>query len=81
VGIKALLHVDRREIMERLDRLDRWLASFASTDPNFAAIAASLRPDSLLSAQAIGLLQQMQKGGASAFREVAPLVRTVFPVS
>jgi hypothetical protein len=65
VGIKALLHEDRRVILERLDRLDRVLTSLASLDRGLAEIAAGVRPDATLSTQAIRLLEQVQERGAS----------------
>ena len=65
IGIKALLGESQREILDRLKSLDRSMASFAAGFDAYRGIAQAAHPASVLSAQALSLLQQFHDSGAS----------------
>lgn len=65
IGIKALLGENQREILDRLQSLDRSMASFAAGFDAYRGLAQAAHPTSALSAQAISLLQQFHESGAS----------------
>ncbi|MDF1521998.1 MAG: hypothetical protein P1P87_04160 [Trueperaceae bacterium] len=64
-GLRALLAEHDEALGARLEALDKALATFASGLPGFGAIAASLRREAGLSAQALSLLRQFEASGAS----------------
>lgn len=70
VYIKALLNQDHQVFKQKLDKIDAALTAFASTIEGFDALARSVNPDSVLSEQAINILQQFQEAGASKVLEV-----------
>ncbi len=65
IGIKALLKEDREILAGQLEKLDMALTSFASGFVGFSGIAEGLRPNSVLSEQALDLLKQFEASGAS----------------
>jgi len=65
IGIKALLKEDRDTLCDQLEKLDMALTSFASGFEGFSVIAEGLRPDSVLSEQALNILKQFELSGAS----------------
>ena len=69
IGIKALLGESQKEILERLQSLDRSMATFAAGFDAYRGIAEAAHPASALSAQAISLLQQFHDSGASKVLE------------
>lgn len=70
IGIKALLGESQREILDRLQSLDRSMASFAAGFDAYRGIAEAAHPASVLSTQAISLLQQFYDSGASKILSV-----------
>ncbi|HVI59378.1 MAG TPA: hypothetical protein VM619_11000 [Luteimonas sp.] len=69
-GIKALLGESQREILDRLQSLDRSMASFAAGFDAYRGLAQAAHPTSVLSAQAVSLLQQFHDSGASKILSV-----------
>ena len=69
IGIKALLGENQREILQRLQALDRSLASFAAGFEAYRGIAEAAHPESALSSQALSLLEQFYDSGASKVLE------------
>lgn len=65
IGIKVLLQEQHDELKQRLDSLDAALAAYASALPGFADISGALRPDAVLSQQALSILKQFDESGAS----------------
>lgn len=65
IGIKALLGENQREILERLQSLDRQMASFAAGFDSYRSLAQAAHPTAALSPQAISLLEQFYDSGAS----------------
>lgn len=70
VGIKALLGESQREILDRLQSLDRSMASFAAGFDAYRGLAQATHPAYVLSAQAISILQQFHDSGASKILSV-----------
>jgi len=70
IGIKALLSVNQTELIEKLEQLDSALAIYASSLPEFVGLAATLRPNSTLSDQALSILNQLEKSGGSKILEM-----------
>lgn len=69
IGIKAILNQDRELFSDQLERIDNALASFSSKFEGFSDLAIALRPASALSEQAISILKQFDKSGASKILE------------
>lgn len=65
ISINALLGESQREILDRLQSLDRSMAVFAAGFDAYRGLAQATHPSSALSAQAISLLQQFYDSGAS----------------
>ena len=65
IGIKALLGESQREILDRLQSLDRSMASFAAGFDAYRGLAQAAHPAAALSVQAISLLHQFYDSGAS----------------
>lgn len=65
IGIKAILRENQREILDRLQSLDRSMATFAAGYDAYRGLAQAAHPTSALSAQAISLLEQFHDSGAS----------------
>jgi len=70
ISIKALLAVNQKELMQKLEQLDSALAIYASSLPEFADLATSLRPNTALSDQALSILSQLDKSGGSKIMEM-----------
>jgi hypothetical protein len=75
VSIKALLSQDRRVLRERLEALDKTLAALASSVEGFSGLASAIRPQSVLSPQAISILQQFEAVRASKVLESGAIGR------
>ncbi|MES5815361.1 hypothetical protein [Pseudoxanthomonas sp. Soil82] len=73
ISIKALLGESQREILDRLQSLDRSMASFAAGFDVYRDLAHAVHPASALSAQAISLLQQFHDSGASKILAIQSL--------
>jgi hypothetical protein len=69
VSIKALLNESRQQVLDRLSTLDKSLASVASGFDFYRDIAQAAHPETLLSSQAISLLEQFYDAGASGMLE------------
>jgi len=64
-SIKALMAQDRQDLNGRLEGLDRVIAGFAGVIDELKPVAEALHPGSALSEQALDILRQFQKAGAS----------------
>ena len=69
IGIKALLGESQKEVLERLQSLDKSMATFAAGFDAYRGLAEAAHPTSALSAQAISLLKQFHDSGASKVME------------
>lgn len=65
IGIKSLLKIQYEKLVERIDLLDKTLASYARGLPEFSSISASVWPNIGLSDQAVDILKQFDASGAS----------------
>jgi hypothetical protein len=65
LGLKAIFHESNERILLKLDALDAALAAFASRVEGFSDLAAAVRPNVVLSAQALMILRRMKAGGTS----------------
>lgn len=65
ISIKASLAEGKEELLAKLSRLEGLLASLTAGDGSLADLAAALRPDSVLSAQAGDLLVSFETTQAS----------------
>lgn len=70
IGIKALLNVKFEQLAEKIDLLDKTLATYASGFQGFSEIGSVVWPNMGLSGQAISLLKQFEKSGASKILKV-----------
>jgi hypothetical protein len=68
-SIQTLLVGQHDAVMSKLNELDKIFASVARNLEDFAGIAAAVNPESLLSEQAVSVLRQINKAGASFFVE------------
>ncbi|MCD9097512.1 hypothetical protein LU699_08710 [Luteimonas fraxinea] len=65
VQLKSILALNHQELVQRLDSLDSVLASVASHVGTFSNLATSVRPSTVLSAQAISIVKQFVASGAN----------------
>jgi len=70
IGIKALLGENQKEILDRLNSLDRQMAGFAAGFDSYRSLAQAAHPTAGLSPQAISLLEQFYDSGASEILEI-----------
>jgi hypothetical protein len=68
-GIKLLLEEKYNSLMEKLETLDKTLASYSSHISGFSDITLALKPKSILSDQAFSILKQFEESGASELLE------------
>jgi hypothetical protein len=69
LSVKALLKESNESISEKLSQLDDSLVRLASNIEGFKDVALSLKPNNLLSEQAISILRQLYFSNASKFVE------------
>lgn len=69
ISIKTLLNQDHKIFNEKLDKIDTALTAFVSTLEGFSSLAQAINPNNTLSEQAINILKQFQKSGASQMLE------------
>jgi hypothetical protein len=69
IGIKAILNQDREILFAHLDKIDKALASFSSGIEGFSDLAFGIKPNSCISEQALEILKQFDKSGASKVLE------------
>ena len=69
IQLKSLLSLNHQELVKRLDALDAVLSSVASHVEAFSNLATSVRPNSILSDQAISIIKQFVASGAQEFWE------------
>jgi hypothetical protein len=69
-GVKELLAEQYTQLMQRLMELDQSFAAMATGSPGFGEIGSALRPESVLSDQAIDLLRQFDSSGATKVLEL-----------
>ncbi|WP_134677516.1 hypothetical protein [Ectopseudomonas khazarica] len=65
ISIKAILHQSQEVLSESLSRIDDALAAITSALSGFGELSKSIRPDAVLSDQAIWILKQFKKTGTS----------------
>lgn len=65
IGIKAILHQNQEWLKDSLERIDNALAAVTSSMEGFSDLGRSLRPDAVLSEQAISILEQIEETNAS----------------
>ncbi|WP_330115607.1 hypothetical protein SA496_14145 [Pseudomonas sp. JS3066] len=65
ISIKAILNQSQGALKASLERIDNALAAITTALDGFAQLSQSLNPNALLSDQAVGILQQIDKLGAS----------------
>jgi len=70
IYIKALLNQDHEIFKQKLDKIDAAITAFASTIEGFDVLANAVNPDAALSAQAVNILEQFQKSGATKVLEL-----------
>jgi len=70
MSIKSLLSINHEVLIEKLECLDKALATYASVLPEFSNLANNLRPNTLLSDQAINILKQFHKSNGSKILEM-----------
>lgn len=70
IGVKAILNQDREIILQYLERIDGAVAAFSSNFDGFNDLAASIKPDSILSEQAVSILRQFEEAKASKVLEI-----------
>ncbi len=63
IQLKSLLSVNHQELIQRLNSLDEILASVASHINTFSSLAAAVKPNSILSEQAISVVKQFVASG------------------
>lgn len=69
IGIKAVLNQQSDHLNHALSKIDAAVAAFASTLDGFADISAGMKPDSVLSVQALSILKQFDSAKASTALE------------
>lgn len=62
--LESVLAVNHQELLERLDTLDRILASVSLHVEIFSPLAGTMRPDSVLSEQAHSIIKQFSDSGS-----------------
>lgn len=65
ISIKAILHQSQEALTESLSRIDNSLAAFTTALAGFGELSKSIRPDAVLSDQAISVLRQIEDAKAS----------------
>ena len=69
-SIQALLSENQDVLLEKLESIDAVLAKITSRIEGFGPIVQAVRPGMELSEQAISILRQLDKSGASGFSEL-----------
>ena len=69
VQLKSILALNHQELVQRLDSLDAVLASVASHVETFSTLATTVRSDSVLSDQAMSIVEQFADSGANEMWE------------
>jgi len=70
ISIKALLNQDRATLLDKLEAIDKMLATISSQIGGFSELAHAIKPGFELSDQAMEILRQMENGQSSAFLKV-----------
>ena len=65
ISIKALLNQDKDILLDRINKLDNALASYASSLEGFSELAGAINPEAVLSSQALDVLRQFEESSAS----------------
>jgi hypothetical protein len=65
IGIKALLSENNEVLLTKLNNIDNLLASLVSNINGFSEIVNEIKPQSIISGQAINILQQFEEKKAS----------------
>ncbi len=78
ISIKAILNQDYTIVSEKLQNIDSKLAGLLSDDVLFSKLVEAIRPEQILSKQAIAILNQLENSQASGMQELAMLERTMY---
>ena len=70
VSIKALLTESKETMQQRFSELDEALVLMAGRMEGLQEVAKAIKPNSVLSDQALEILRQLEKKGASGFYEI-----------
>lgn len=70
IGTKALLNETRDVLLARLTAIDRALVTYASAVEGFSQLAEAASPSARLSEQAVDILKQIDRSGASKVLEM-----------
>lgn len=65
ISIKAILHQSQEALSESLSRIDNALAAITTALAGFGELSKSIRPEAVLSGQAISVLRQIEDAKAS----------------
>ncbi len=68
--IQELLRQDHKKFQDQLHKLNDAITAYASGIAGFDKLADSINPNSVLSKQAISILHQIQKSGATKIMEI-----------
>lgn len=72
-SLESLILEDKNTLLNKLEGLDNALAAFATNVQGFAQLAEAINPESVLSEQAVSILQQFEEVGASKILEAHTL--------
>ncbi len=78
IYIKALLNQDHKIFKEKLDKIDAAITAFASTIEGFDVLARAVNPNATLSTQAVNILEQFQRSGATKVLELKMMSGTQY---
>ena len=70
ISIKSILNQDREVLLDSLKKIDKALTVFASSVYGFEQLAEAINPDAVISEQAISILKQFERSGASKVLEM-----------
>ncbi|TBU73296.1 hypothetical protein [Phytopseudomonas daroniae] len=65
ISIKAILHQSQEALTESLSRIDNALAAITTALAGFGELSKSIRPNAVLSEQAVSILKQIDEAEAS----------------
>lgn len=69
IGVKAILSQDRKIMFKYLERMDQALMAFTTNADGFRDLAIGIKPNSVLSEQALSILMQFESSGATKVYE------------
>jgi len=69
-GIEEILNENIEVLLEKLNKIDNALASYASQFDTFKNLASAIKPNSRISPQAISILKQIEQEKTSGFVKI-----------